>query len=74
MTRLVSQEEGRLLRKSQRLWDQLVQTEERAREIMLEYSRKFKVLDRKYLADEVGEGTTRWGRSKRRSNSFTGGR
>ena len=39
MTRLVSQEEGRLLRKSQRLWDQLVQTEERAREIMLETER-----------------------------------
>ena len=39
MTRLVSQEEGRLLRKSQKLWDQLVQTEERAREIMQETER-----------------------------------
>ena len=39
MTRLVSQEESRLLRKSQKLWDQLVQTEERAKEIMRETER-----------------------------------
>ena len=39
MTRLVSQEESRLLRKSQKLWDQLLQTEERAKEIMRETER-----------------------------------
>ncbi len=39
MTRAVSQEEARLMRKTQRLWDQLLQTEERAREIMLETER-----------------------------------